>query len=166
MKIKLLKIAIIIFSVLFAIRVTTIFTADRLYSMSLAAETGKITPGRAILLLNIASKLDSSNANIYYQKSEMRSLEYNEKRDSFSPIALRHNIKKFQLQALAKCIDLCPSNALYHAAYAVTLKQMTPKPNITTKSIILSETKKSTELIPVSDEYKSIYEYYLDRYQR
>jgi len=60
MKSKFTKTTIIIFSVLFVLRVLTIFTADRLCSLN---------------LLNIAIKLDSTNSDLYYQQYQIDTLQ-------------------------------------------------------------------------------------------
>ena len=71
MKYKVVRYTIIILSVIFAIRVLSIFIADRLCSMSMAVESGKITPDRGVKLLNIAIKLDSQNADLYFRKYQV-----------------------------------------------------------------------------------------------
>ena len=154
MRNKVIRYCVIIFSIVFAVRVITIFTADRLYSMSLAAEQGEREPGEAItMLLNIATILDSTNTKLYFLKYEVMQLK------------TENDIRKHQLNLLKKCIDLCPSWPEYHLYYAFTLKQMTLKPNIVTEELILSELKKATELKPYSPIYKKLYQKYLTRYE-
>ncbi|MFH1665504.1 MAG: hypothetical protein ABIA77_05110 [Candidatus Omnitrophota bacterium] len=155
MKNRAIKTALIIFSVVFALRILTIFSADRLYSMSLAAETGKITPDRAIGLLNEAINLDSANANLYYRKYELLNLKL--KKGQVKPGEDRKYIFKQELNLLKECINLCPSWPAYHLHYALTLKQMSPHPNIMTKARIQSEFQKAAELKPFSDLYQKFY---------
>lgn len=153
MKNKVIRYSIIVFSMVFMVRIITIFTADRLYSMSLAAEEGKRAPEEAITMLNIATTLDSTNVNLYFMKYEILELK------------TKSDILKKQLHILKKCIDLCPSWPAYHIYYAFTLKQMSLKPNIVTKELILSEFKKAAELKPYSPMYKKLYQKYLNRYE-
>ena len=153
MRNKVIRYCVIIFSIVFAVRVITIFTADRLYSMALAAEQGERDPGEAITMLNIATTLDSTNADLYFSQYEV--LQPTDKND----------ILKYQLHLLKKCIDLCPSWAVYHIYYAFTLKQMSLNPNIVTKELILSEFKNAAELKPYSSTYKKLYHKYMNRYE-
>jgi len=162
MKNRTIKIILILFSIIFALRVITIFTADRLYSMSMAVETGKIPADRGILFLGVATKLDSTNAKLYFQKYEiLRGL---------SPKGTvpdeEHKIQKQQLHLLKKCIDLCPSWAAYHIYYAFTLRALSPKPNIITRDMIASEFKKASDLKPYSPLYCKIYERYIEPFSR
>lgn len=152
MKYKVVRYTIIILSVIFAIRVLSIFIADRLCSMSMAVESGKITPDRGVKLLNIAIKLDSQNADLYFRKYQV--LDIKEK--DAEPLLVNKSIK-YQLELLKRCINLCPSWADYHTYYALTLQKMTSNPNIVTRELILSELKKASELKPYSELYRKIY---------
>ena len=160
------KLILIAFSLIFALRVATIFTADRCYSMSLAAEKGKITPDRAITLLNIATALDSTNAELYSKKFDILRLKDKEKSHHPSPIThysspmTHHEILKQQLHLMNRCITLCPSWPAYHLYYALTLSQMSPRPNIQTRKLILSELQKTKELKPYSNLYRQICQKY------
>ncbi|MFC1548333.1 hypothetical protein ACFL5E_00065 [Candidatus Omnitrophota bacterium] len=156
---KTIKYILITFTVIFAIRVTTIFTADRLHSMSMAAETGRIPVDRGVALINIATKLDSTNTNLYFKKYELLDIRAKDN-SQFTT----HNLHKEQLHLLERCIDLCPSWPAYHLYYAFTLIGMRPQPNILTQELILSELKKSTELKPYSALYRKIYKRYLEKY--
>ena len=153
MKGKIIKYSIILFSIVFAIRVVTIFTADRLYSMSLGIEQGAGEIVAVIAMVNSATKLDSTNADLYFIKYELLKLK------------TKTDIRKQQLHLLKKCIDLCPSWPEYHIYYAYALKQMSLKPNIVTKELILSELKKATELKPYSPTYKKLYDKHLTHYE-
>jgi hypothetical protein len=160
---KLTKITIIIFSIIFAIRVVTIFGADRLYSMSLAAETGKITPDAAIKLLDVATNLDSTNADLYFRKYEILNLKTQNATTQQRNNAItqqRNNAITQQLRLLTKCINLCPSWSAYHLYYALTLKRMSPKPNLITRQLILSELESASDLKPYSSRYRQMYERY------
>lgn len=153
MKNRIISYCIIIFSIVFLVRVITIFTADRLYSMSLAVEQGKRKSELAITMLNIASTLDSTNADLYFLKYEILRGEN------------ASNAQKQQLNLLKKCTDLCPSWPAYHLYYVLTLIQMSPQPNIITKERILSELKKAKELKPYSLVYMNLYQKYSKRYK-
>jgi len=153
MKQKLTKYIIILFSVVFAIRVLTIFAADRLYSMSLAAEKGIISPNKAITYLDYAISLDSTNADLYYQKYKiLRGLS-----PKGTVLDEDRNLHKKQLHTLRKCINLCPTLSRYHIFYAFTLKRMMPKSNPMTRQMILSEMKKAVQLKSYSKLYGKIY---------
>jgi len=143
---KLTKTAIIIFTLIFALRVITIFAADRLYSMSLSAEEGKRPVEQALNLLTRATKLDSTNADLYYQKYL-----------TLTPRLTTHD-PKLRLQALKHCINLVPSWAVYHLYYGLMLEKMFQNPNSLTSELILSELQKATKLKPSSELYKKIYQ--------
>ena len=147
-----LKLILIIFSVVFLARVATIFTADRLYSMSFAAEAGGITPVRAINLVNTAIALDNNNADLCFRQCELLQLEVKEKNRRKIKI-----IRKNQLHTLKDCIALCPSWPRYHLYYALVLKKMAKNPNPQTRELILSELKKAAKLKPFSKLYRDIY---------
>ena len=163
MKDKAIKLIIVLFTIVFTMRVVTVFIADRLYSMSMAAEKGRIPVSRAVTFLNIATKLDSSNANLYYQKYELLELSL---RGAKADEAISQNDmrRKQQLHLLRQCIQLCPSWPAYHLFYAFTLKKMSPNPNIVTQGQILSEFKKAAELKPYSELYRKIYKSYLKKF--
>ena len=159
MKNKLYNGVLIIFILIFALRVITIFIADRCYSMSMSAEKGKITPDQAITLLNIATKLDSTNANLYYQKYELLNLRTTDDQRPTTDETLRQ-----QLHLLRTCINLCPSWPAYHLFYALTLNKFSSNPNVVTRKQILSELQKASELKPYSELYSKIYKRYLEKY--
>ena len=144
---RTVKRIIILFSVIYALRVVTIFTADRLYSMSMAAEKGRISANRAITLLDLAAGLDSTNADIYFKKYELLGSEPG-KTDS-RPL-------KQQLRLLRCCLNLRPSWPAYHMYYALTLKKMSQHPNIQTRKLILDQLEKAVELKPYSKLYLKI----------
>ena len=160
MKNKLMQLILILFSLVFAIRVLTILTADRLYSMSPAAETGKITSDRAIVYLDLATTLDSTNADIYFQKYKVLDLKQKN-----SILNTRYSILKKQLHLLRHCINLCPSWPRYHLTYALTLERMSPIPNLMTRQMILSELQKATTLKPYSSLYQHIHQTRLNLYK-
>ena len=164
MKSKVIRYGIIIFSIVFAIRVITIFTAERLYSMSLAAERGKRATEEALTMLNTAIKLDPKNAELYFRKYEILELS-SRARPEAEMRDLMQNIRKKQLYLLKKCMDLCPSWPGYHMYYALTLESMSPNPNIMTQSVILSELQKAASLKPYSKLYHQIYQKYINIYK-
>ena len=151
--IRTIRILLILFSITFAVRVISIFTADRLYSMSMAAEKGSISPETALKYIDIATNLDSTNADLYFQKyqilelssralvpSEVEGRPEAESRDLKNEIQdTRYEIRKQQLHLLRTCIDLCPTWPRYHLTYAMTLERMSPTPNLMTRQKILSE---------------------------
>jgi hypothetical protein len=152
MKNRVVRYSIIVFSIVFALRVITIFTADRLYSMALEVEEWAGPPAAAITMLKIATMLDSTNTDLYFLKYEVLQLEQ------------KNDVRKQQIHLLKKCINLCPSWPAYHVYYAFMIKQMSPSPNIVTKDFILSEFKQATELKPYSPMYKKLYQKHLNRY--
>ena len=160
MKDKRIKLLIILITVIFAVRIVTIFVADRLYSMSMAAEIGRISPEQGIGYLNIATKLDSTNADLYYQKYKI--LSVSTQTANRKP---QTELLKRQLHMLRRCIQLCPSWPAYHMFYALTLNRMSPKPNVMTRELILSELKKAADLKPYSTRYHQIYQNNLNRYK-
>lgn len=173
MSYKARKYILVIISLIFGFRVLTLFISDRFYSMSMAAETGKIRVDRGIALLNIALKLDTTNADIYFKKYELLEillqetlrLAKDDKTVSVNEILyMVSDTRKKQLHLLEKCIDLSPSWPKYHLYYAITLKRMAPKPNIFTRRLILSELKKATTLKPYSPVYRKIYKRYLEEF--
>lgn len=121
MKNKLTKIVIILFSMAFALRVTTIMLAD--------VFTGT----------DLAIKLDSTNADLYYER--------------YGSVDLQ---PKLRLQALKRCINLTPSWPAYHLYYGLMLEKMSPNPNPLTKGLILSELEKASDLKPSSRLYRKI----------
>ena len=145
---------IIAFSLLFAARVITIFAADRMYSMSLAAKKGERSAESASKLLSSAIKLDSSNAELYAVKSRV-----------LEPIARdagTHDIRRTQLALLKSALELRPLWPKYHLEYGVTVGRTSTRPNIMTRQLILSQLKKAAELKPYSSMYQGIYQKYLD----
>ena len=162
MKDKAIKLIIVLFTIVFTMRVVTVFIADCLYNMSMAAEKDKIPTSRGIELLNIATKLDSTNANLYFKKYEF--LDIQAKKLKGEERYKTYDIRKQQLYLLRQCIQLCPSWSAYHLYYALTLGQMSSRPNIVTKEKILDELKKASELKPYSELYGKIYKSYLKRF--
>ena len=135
-------------------------TADRLYSMSMAAKVGDIAPEQGVAYLNVATRLDSTNAALYYQKYKiLHLLAKNEIRHT------KYDIREQQLHLLRRCINLCPSWAQYHLLYALTAERLSTRPNIFTQQLILSELEKATTLKPYSPMYKDIYQKYLSKDQ-
>ena len=160
MKKNLVNIFIVIFTIIFAIRVITIFTADRLYSMSLAAEKGTRTPESALKLLNVATRLDSTNATLYYQEYKVLNIKI---KDEHRASSIQH--REDQLHLLRHCINLTPSWPKYHLLYARTLERMSPRPNLMTRQKLLSELEKASKLKPYSPMYKDIYNKYKAKYE-
>jgi len=156
MKDVLFKMLICIFSLIFGIRVFTIFLVDRLYSMSLSAERSGYPGSREICLLDAAAKLDPSNADLYFKKYEILGLK--EKAGGRNPERLKR-----RLEALRKCIQLCPSKPSFHLHYAYLFKRMFATPNLQTEQLIISEIKKARDLKPYSELYRKIYEKHLNK---
>ncbi|MGB2630443.1 MAG: hypothetical protein WBD17_04355 [Candidatus Omnitrophota bacterium] len=127
------------------------------------AEKGRITPDKAITLLNIATNLDSTNANLYFQKYELLDIKANNLKPAIRNT--QYAIRKQQLHLLKTCINLCPSWPAYHLFYALTLNKFSQRPNIMTQQQILSELKKAAELKPYSELYSKIYKRYLKTYK-
>ena len=71
---KFVKYSILLFTVIFAVRIFTIFISDRLLSISTFSETGRISIERGITFLEIAARLDSNNAKLYFKKYELLEL--------------------------------------------------------------------------------------------
>ncbi len=157
---RFIKILILIFSIIFAVRVLTVFTADRLYSMSLAAIADKITTEKGTSLLETAEKLDSGNANLYFEEFKLLEDEIAALKKEKSGADKIKTYRKRQIFLLKKAIDLCPSWPVYHMYYALTIKRMSTKSNIITDSKILSEMEKAVELKPFSKVYSNIYKKY------
>lgn len=159
---RLIKSILVIFSVVFMLRVLTIFVADRYYSMSLAAEKGKITTDRARDLLNIAIRMDSSNADLYSRKFRILVLELKNIPKGTHPSSRikRHDIYEQMLPVIKHCIQLCPSWPKYHLQYALTVKKMSFRLNAPTRELILSELLKAAELKPYSELHRKVYEKY------
>jgi len=161
MKNKLIQLTIILFSLAFATRVITVSATDRLYSMSLAVEEGAISPNKAITYLDYAIRLDSTNADFYYQKYRVLS--------GLSPKGTvpdeERKVQKQQLHFLRHCINLCPPWPRYHLNYALTLSKMSPRANLMTRESILSELKKASDLKPYSPLYQRIYQARLNIYK-
>ncbi len=155
---KTIRSIVVVFSILFFIRVATIFTADRLSSISMLAEKEKINREIALSLVNISIKIDSANADIYMRKYDiLQDIIRNDGRDK------RYVLLERQLHTLRRCIQLCPSWPAYHMYYAVTVRRMSPQPNIQTRKLILSEMEKGTRLKPYSKRYSKIYKRYLQK---
>ena len=162
MKNRITQIIIIVFTVVFTIRVLTILTASCLYSMSFAAEKGSIVPETAIKYLDLATYLDSTNPDLYFQKYEvLRGLSPKGTVPDEERI-----VQKQQLHLLCHCINLCPPWPRYHLTYALILERMSPTPNLMTRQMILSELQKATALKLYSPLYQRIYRIRLSNYNK
>ena len=161
MKNNILRTLIIIISIVFAVRVSTIFIADRCYSMSLSAPTEQ-----AQKLLSIAKKLDSTNVKFYFTECDIldQAIENDQIKDSSRNSIKVSGYRKEQIRLLKTAIDLCPSWPAYHIYYAITLKQMLLRQNILSATQILSQLKMSVELKPFSQKYNKIYENYKENF--
>ena len=149
---KTARVVMILFSALFFMRVTTVFIADRLCSISMAAEKGRISANRAITLLDLAAGLDSTNADIYFKKYKF--LGSQPGKTGSRPL------RQQQLRLLRRCVNLRPSWPAYHLYYALTLKRTRPRPNIQTRRLILDQLEQAAELKPYSRLYRSILKKY------
>ena len=150
------KYSIILFTLIFGFRVFTLFIADRLYSMSMAAEEATIHIDRGVNMLDAAMRLDSTNVDIYIQKYELLDIKLRR-----GDGGIKNQVLKEQLQLLRESINLYPTWPTYHMYYALTLKRIAPNPNILTQQAILSEMKKAVDLKPHSELYRKIYKRYL-----
>jgi hypothetical protein len=167
---------IIIFSLTFAVRVVTIFAADRLLSIASTAKEGPVAPEKALDLLNLATKLDSTNAELYYKQYELLNLSLREaaaihpslRGAEAIPKTSRPRdvkaIRKTQIHLLRTAIALRPLWPKYHLSYGLTVGRMSPNPNIVTRRLILSELKKAADLKPYSTMYQNIYKKYAAKY--
>jgi hypothetical protein len=157
---------IIIFSLTFAVRVVTIFAADRLLSIASTAKEGPVAPEKALDLLNLATKLDSTNAELYYKQYELLNLSL--RGAEAIPKTSRPRdvkaIRKTQIHLLRTAIALRPLWPKYHLSYGLTVGRMSPNPNIVTRRLILSELKKAADLKPYSTMYQNIYKKYAAKY--
>ena len=160
MRNKLYSALIVVFSAVFALHVLAVMAADRLFSVSMAAEEGGIAPERGIKLIDIATKLDPGNAELYYRKYKLLLLTGKDAKGSEKAVLLKR-----RLHALGHCINLCPSRAVYHIFYGLTVARMTARPNAQTRQIILSELRKASELNPSNSRYKKRYLRYLERFK-
>jgi hypothetical protein len=152
---------IIAFSLLFAARVVTIFTADRVYRTATKVEEGAISAESAAQLLDTAIKLDSTDAKLYFAKHEMLEILIREG-DTQKAGLTERAARRAQLALLKHAIELRPLWPKYHLDYAATLYRMSPRANIMTRQLILSQLKKAAELKPYSPMYQGIYQKYLD----
>jgi hypothetical protein len=159
MKNKILKSIIVVFSLVFAMRVITMLTADCLYRMSKVAEEDKIPIDRGVACLNIATKFDPANADLYFRKYELLDIKAKNQKPT-----IKNEIRKQELTLLRQCVQLCPSWPAYHLFYALTLGQMNTRPNFITQQKILSELEKASELKPYSTLYRKIYKTYLNKF--
>jgi hypothetical protein len=157
---------IIIFSLTFAVRVVTIFAADRLLSIASTAKEGPVAPEKALDLLNLATKLDSTNAELYYKQYELLNLSLREA-EAIPKTSRPRDVKairKTQIHLLRTAIALRPLWPKYHLSYGLTVGRMSPNPNIVTRRLILSELKKAADLKPYSTMYQNIYKKYAAKY--
>jgi hypothetical protein len=127
--------------------------------MSMAAEKATIPIGRGLNMLDAAMKLDSTNVDIYIQKYELLDIKLRK-----GEWGIKNQILEEQLQLIRKSINLYPTWPTYHMYYALTLKRITPNPNIVTQQAILSEMKKAVDLKPHSELYRKIYKRYLTQF--
>jgi len=74
MKNRIIQIILVVFTLLFASSVISVFSADRLYSMSLAVEKGTRPVEQGIALLNAAIKLTPNDARLYSRKYDLMPL--------------------------------------------------------------------------------------------
>ncbi len=140
------------FTLIFILRISTIFVADRAYCLSYWMEKGYISQATAEILLDIAIKLDSTNALLFFRKYEVLRAGYEQSHD--------RDVLLKQLRLIEKCVELCPSWPAYHLHYAITLKKTQRSSNIITQELISSELKKAAELKPYSEKYQDIYQKY------
>lgn len=153
MKRRIIRLLLVVFSLTYAVSVMTVFIADRLYSMSMAAEGGKISIDRGLSLLDIATKLDSTNAKLYLQKYKILVSEIKKQKTEN-----RNQTYKQMLRFMKQGIDLCPTDPYYHMHYALVLKKLNRgRRSPHTEQLMLSEFKKAAELKPCSDLYQRIY---------
>lgn len=160
------KLLLIVFTILFTSSVVAVFASDRLYSMSLAAQVGKISPEKGIALIEAAIRITPGDVRLYVQKYDLMSLPTDTGRPT--PYALRPKpgdlLYERQLQVIARCIDLCPSWAAYHFNYAQNMRRVHPRMSLMATKFLLSEFKKASDLRPMSQLYRKMYEKYDQRY--
>jgi hypothetical protein len=154
------KILITLFTIIFALLVLTVFTADRLHNISMYSKSEKLSYENRRRMLDVAQALDPGNAEFYYSEYEM----INAYLESDKYEGYAHDLRKKELTQLKKAINLRPAWPLYHMVYALTTARFVDKPNIITKGIILSEMGKSVELRPFDKTYKDLYQKYLKKY--
>jgi len=153
LKTRVLKFLILIFSTIYAIRILTIFTADRLYSSTFNLVNKTEVLEDAVQRLDYASRIDQLNAELYFRKYEL-----------LRKIRILRGVKKpyaEELQLLRECIQLNPFWPKYHFFYGITLERMNRYPNVLTQKIIPSELEKAAELKPYSDFYQNTYHKYI-----
>ena len=68
---RITQLILIAFTVVFTLWIGTVFVSDRLYSLSLAADTGRISPEQGIAMLEAAMKLTPGDARLYAQKYDL-----------------------------------------------------------------------------------------------
>lgn len=159
MKNRITRLILIAFTLLFGSCVVLVFGSDRLYSMSLAAQTGKISPEKGIALLDAAIRLDPGNTGLYFEKCKlMDKVAYN---GQLKPGDLLY---ERQLQVIARCIDLSPSSANYHFYYAITTMEVHPRLTHIAAAYMLSELLKASELRPASRTYREKCDKYEKKY--
>lgn len=163
---QLLRLALIAYTVVFTLWIGSVFGSDRLYSMSFAAQTGKISPEKGIALLEIAMRLTPGDARLYAQKYDLmpRAVEIGRLMTDDRRLKPGDLLYERQLQVIARCIDLCPSVASYHFHYALTMRMVLPCMTIPAIRYLLSEYEKASELRPGNVYFRSTYQKYEARY--
>lgn len=154
------RILLIIFSLIFAIYTGMVFVSDRLHSMSLAVESGKISSQQGIAFIDAAIRLDPLNAGLYSRK--YRIFFDDAKKKKLKSGDLSYEIR---LQFMASAIALCPAWPAYHFHYALTVEKVTPRLSKMAVQHMLSEFKKASELGPTTQRYKDLYNAALNKYK-
>jgi hypothetical protein len=157
MKNLIYKIIILAFSLVFAALVLTTFAAERLSAMSFRPVFFSPTPDERIELIDRAIKLDPMNAELRFRKFVLL------QRKRVSEGKARSN--KAELYAMKDAVDLRPLWPKYHLYYGLILEKMSPRPNIVTRQLILSQLKKAAELKPYSSLYQEKYSEYLEKFR-
>lgn len=154
------QMVLIVFTLIFGCCVLSVFSADRLHSMSLAVESGKISAERGIALIDAAIKLDPLNAELYSRKYRIFFDEAKKKKLKSGDLSY-----EIRLQFMARAIALCPAWPAYHFHYALTVEKVTPRLSKMAVQHMLSEFKKAAELGPTTQRYKDQYESRLKKYK-
>ncbi|KJJ85571.1 secreted protein [Candidatus Omnitrophus magneticus] len=159
-----LWIGISVFSFLILIGILSVFSSDRLYSISLICVEKNSKSDLSGKFADAAIFLEKDRIEYYQKKYDilLNNLKgiYSEKNNTEKKTA-KIKICKEMLAETKKIIDICPSWPEGHMNYGLTLSYMAPElPNIITREQILSELEKAAILKPYSDLYKQIYEKY------
>jgi hypothetical protein len=156
----IIRAILVTFTLLYGTCVVLVFGSDRLHSMSLAVESGKISPERGIALIDAAIKLDPLSAELYSRKYAIFFSEA--KKNKLKAGDLSYEIR---LQFMARAIALCPAWPAYHFHYALTVEKVTPRLSKMAVQHMLSEFKKAATLGPTTQRYKDQYESRLKKYK-